>query len=318
LIQRFNGQVVIPRRDGIYFITIHLTPDGAGQLAIFVNSDPQYDRTFGTFNSSGQTTITYLIPLKANDLVSVRNYESNSAVITIPQIVGGSEPGANAEIVLEKIAPYPEKYNDRHLQMEKYESNSSSSSSSDEKNCHKLKRKFEMFKKWMKYDPSLMVYGCDCYGSFYSKAEQDVALDANVLYDFNQYVLNMTHTIGSGDVTVQKAGIYLFIFIVQTTQLCQFSLFVNGVQNQTTTTGINKGANVLQLRQQIELNAGDVVSIKNHTSATGSVRISKNSGGTLVGVNTEFILYKIAQPPKLVENCEQVMPCELENLNIVY
>lgn len=305
----FDGQIVIPRRDGIYFVTIHLTPDGAGQWTVFVNNKPQYDRIFGTYNSSGQVTITYLIALRANDLVTVRNYESNSSVISIPQIVGGTDAGANAEIVLEKIAPYPEKYNDnKHLQLEKHESESSS----EERKEKKLKHKFDMFKKWMKYDPSLMAYGCDCYGSFYSTREQDVAVDANVLFDLNQNVLNMTHTLGSGDVTIQKAGVYMFIFIVQTTQSCQFTIFVNGVPNQTTTAGINKGANVLQLRQEIELNAGDVVSVKNHVSATGSIKISQNSGGTLTGINAEFIVYKVAVPQKLLTCNEQVMSFELE------
>jgi hypothetical protein len=97
-----------------------------------------------------------------------------------------------------------------------------------------------------------------------------------------------------------------------TAQACQFTIFVNGVPNQTTTAGINKSSNVLQLRQELELKAGDVVSVVNYISANGSVKITPNSGGTLVGINTELIIYKIAQPTLLVENCEEVAPCELE------
>lgn len=305
----FDGATIIPRRAGIYSCTIHVTADGAAQWTLFVNNIPQYDRIFGTYNSSGQLTITYIIVLKANDSLTIRNYESVSAVVSIPQIVGGSDVGSNVELVVEKIAPYPEKHNDhKHLELEKCDS----SSSSDEKKEHKLKKKFDMFKKWMKYDPSLMTYDCECHGSFYSTVEQNVVVDAPVLYDFNQNVLNIIHTLGSGDIKVQKDGVYLFVFIVQTTQSCQFTLFVNGVADSTTTAGINKGANVLQMRQQIELKVGDVVSIKNHVSAAGTIVVSKNSGGLLTGVNAELCIYKIAVSPKLLTDVEQVMPCELE------
>ena len=71
--------------------------------------------------------------------------------------------------------------------------------------------------------------------------------------------------------------IYVFVFIVNTSQACQFTLFVNGVPNQTTTAGINKGANILQLRQQLELKAGDVISVKNHISSAGTITISQNA-----------------------------------------
>jgi hypothetical protein len=326
-----NNQHIYVRRDGLYMITIHITPDGASQWTLFVNNLPQHDRTFGTYNSSGQITITYLIPLKANDAVTLRNYISVSSNVSIPQIVGGFDPGANVELVIEKIAPYPEKKDE--CKCENYKENTDHKDHKDHKehkecrdhkdhknhnDCesnkkhHYLKKKFDIIKKWMKCDPSLILQGVDVYGSFYSTIAQNVAVDNSVLFDKNQNVNGLTHTLGSGDITVSKDGIYVFVFIVNTAQACQFTLFVNGVPNQSTTAGINKGANVLQLRQQLELKAGDVISVKNHVSAVGTVIINQNAGGTLTGNNVELIVSRICVASSLQDNCPVEPACVLE------
>lgn len=308
-----NGQNIYVRRDGLFYIVLHVTPVGACQWTLYVNNIPQYDTVFGSYNSSGQVTITYLVPLRKDDVVTFRNYVSETAVVSISQIVGGNDPGANVEVVFNKIAPYPEKfceYKPEHKK-EDCDSDSSSSSSSDKKE-HKLKKKFNILKKWMKYDPSLMINGCDAYGSFYCTSEQDVAIEAPVLFSNSQNVLNMTHVLGTGEIKVQKAGVYLFVFVVSTNQACQFTIFVNGVPDTTTTAGINKGANVLQLRQEIELKVGDIVTVVNHTSATGNVKITSNVGGLLPGINAQLLLTKISVPSALIENLEPEEPCVLE------
>jgi hypothetical protein len=321
-----NKQHIYVRRDGMYMVTIHVAPDGASQWTLFVNNLPQFDRVFGTYNSSGQVTITYMIALKANDAIAIRNYVSASPTVYIPQIVGGVDPGANLELVIEKIAPYPEKKDEckEHKEHKEYcdkcnhyihkadKNHKDCESSESDKKEHHLKKKFCILKKWMKCDPALILNGVDVYGSFYSTLLQTVAVDAPVVYDKNQYVNGLTHTLGTGDITVSKDGIYVFVFIVNTTQACQFTLFVNGVPEQTTTAGINKGANILQLRQQLELKAGDIVSVRNHVSAAGTITISQNAGGTLTGNNVEFIVSRISVPVALQDNCPVEPACVLE------
>ncbi len=323
-----NGQHVYVRRDGLYMITVHITPDGASQWTLFVNNFPQYDKAFGTYNSSGQITMTYLIALKTNDAVTLRNYRSVSTSVSIAQIVGGTDPGANLEIVLEKIAPYPEEKDEckcdnykehkehkdhkEHREHREHKKHNDCESSDDDKKEHHLKKKFAIIKKWMKCDPSLILQGVDVYGSFYSTTSQIENIENSVLFDKNQNLNGLTHTLGSGDITVSKDGIYIFVFIVNTSQACQFTLFVNGIPNQSTTAGINKGANVLQLRQQLELKAGDVISIKNHTSSAGPVTISQNAGGTLTGTNVELIVSRICVAPALQDDCPVEPACVLE------
>ena len=307
-----NKQHIYVRRDGLYMITVHVTPDGASQWTLFVNNLPQHDRTFGTYNSSGQITITYIIPLKANDSITLRNYVSASPTVSIPEIVGGIDPGANLEMVLEKIAPYPEEKDECRENHKEHKDHKDHDSSDSDKKEHCLKKKFAIIKKWMKCDPSLILQGVDVYGAFYSTLLQSVNVNDSVLFDKNQNLNGLTHTLGTGDITVSKDGIYVFVFIVNTTQACQFTLFVNGVPNQSTTAGINKGANVLQLRQQLELKAGDVVNVKNHVSAAGTITISQNAGGSLPGNNVEFIVSRISLPIALQDNCPVEPACVLE------
>jgi hypothetical protein len=289
------------RRDGVYLIILHIIPDQASQWTLFVNGIPQFDKTAGTFNSSGQLTITYLINLKKDDNLCVRNYISSSSAVAISQIVGGNRPGANVEIVIKKLAPYPYK---KHYNQD--------DNNSDNKLSHKLKKKFNVLLKWLLKDPQIMITGTDVYGSVYSTDTQIVQVNDSILYDYNQNLLNMTHTLGTGDLTVSKDGMYFFAILLESTQSCQFTIFLNGSPVASTTTGINKGASVLQLRQLIELKAGDVVSVRNYTSASGAVTIQQNPGGSLIGVDTEFILLRLSPPPAIIKNVEQKSAFELE------
>lgn len=283
------------RRDGVYCIVIHITPDQASQWTLFINGVPNFERTFGTFNSSGQLTITHIIKLRKDDNICVRNFFSSSTAVQIPQITGGADAGANLEIIFKKIAPYKQ-----YEEVEECELND------------KLKRKFNKLLKLLLNDKQIMIKGTDAYGSFYSTNTQIVPIDNSILFDYNLNVLNLTHTNGTGDVKVLKDGMYFFCVILQSTQSCQFTVFVNGIQVNSTTTGINKGASVLQLRQLIELKAGDIVSIKNHVSSSGSVTIAQSSGGTLTGVNTEFILLRLSPLQKVQKVVEQKSACYLE------
>ena len=305
-----NGNTLYVRRDGVYLISLHITPDTTCQFTPFVNGIPQFDRTIGTANAAGQLTIVILIPLRRDDVLTIRNYSSTTSVVTISPIVGGTDLGANVDMVIKKIAPYP-KEDCKCMDHEHF--------NKEEKLCipRKLRKKFNLIKKWMLEDPQLMLQGSDAYGSFYSTLTQDVAVDAPVLYEKQLNVLNLESVPGSGDVKIKVDGVYLFTFMVETAQACQFTVFVNGVPDQTTTGGVNKGANVLQLKQEIQLKVGDVVSIRNHVSAAGTITVSQSAGGVLVGVNTILILYRVA-PLFTVQKEIEPVPTKALEMNCDY
>jgi len=239
--------------------------------------------------------IKQLLFLKDGDVITVRNFSSGVGPITINPNSGGSLAGTDAELIIRKIATYP----------------GCEDECEDEKLCrlpHKLRRKFEKIEHRMLRDKTLMLQGSSCHGSVFTSTTQSVAVDAPILFDQHQNMHNMTHVLGSGDIIVQESGYFVFDALMGLAQAAEFSVFINGVPNLTTTAGINKGANQLYLRQIIPLNAKDVVSIRNHISNVGTVVIAQNPGGSLSGIDALLMLTKIAQlqsPYPLRMECEK-------------
>jgi hypothetical protein len=312
-----NGQSLYVRRDGLYMCVFHITPDVECQFSPFVNGVPEFDKSMGTSNAAGQLTMLFMLPLKRDDHLTIRNYRSTTSVTTISQIVGGSVLGANVEIVIRKIAAYPKKYDNTNTKYPEHSPYYIKTDCYEPKLCKKLKRKFKLFKKWLIQDPELMVRGSSTYGSFYSKNLQTVAVNEPVLYDISGNAQNVVFVPGTGNVQVKEAGLYSFTFMANTTQACQFTLFVNDVAIPSTTTGINKGANLLQMRQTIPLEENDIVSIRNFTSAAGTITISPGAGGILPGVNCILLLWKVAPTVANQKIIEPVPACLLEK-NCMY
>jgi hypothetical protein len=268
------------RKSGLYNILFTIAPAEAAQITITVNNMVMYDKVFGTLNAAGQLTGTVLIPLKEDDCIVVRNLTSVNGAITVPVLIGGLPSSINLEIALAKIAPYPE-HNKLIHRKEKDLS-------------HKTKKLFYRLEKELRKDSSLMMCGSDAYGSFYRTTEQTIELEAPVLFTDHYSLLNMMHVNNSGDITIKKAGVYSLIYLVSTTQAAQFTFFINGNPINSTTSGINKGANSMHLINILELNENDVVSVRNHTSAVGAVTISAGAGGTAGGINAGLVIRRIA------------------------
>lgn len=278
------------RRSGIYAFTFAIVCDQASQFTIFINNQPQASTTCGNNNGSGQLLLEALLPLQKNDCITIRNYSSAIGSVSVSPVIGGSVPGANIELVVRKISPLckpcPEKC---HIP-------------------HHLKCKFEKIAKKMACDCDLLVKGSDSYGSYFSTVAQVVSLEAPVLFTDQINVYNSSISTDKSTVTVDKDGAYLFGFLMNSNEFCEFTIFVNGVPDLSTTAGINKGANNLFLRQILNLKKGDKLSVVNHTSAAGNVNINPTAGGRINGVSAVFYLIKIAVTYPKVPQCENV--CE--------
>ncbi len=85
-------------------------------------------------------------------------------------------------------------------------------------------------------------------------------------------------------------------------QPTQVTLYVNGKADPTTTTGVDSGAGQVSLRQIITLNAGDAITIVNHTSASGTIQTTQNAGGSRVGNNMQLTIYRIAPLPCILDD----------------
>jgi hypothetical protein len=86
------------------------------------------------------------------------------------------------------------------------------------------------------------------------------------------------------------------VFSFSTTNTsAQLAFAVNGVVDNTTIQGSNKGAGQVSLRTLLSLKKGDYLTVKNHTTTgAGSLVLSENAGGLQKSLSTILTIFKIA------------------------
>jgi hypothetical protein len=173
----------------------------------------------------------------------------------------------------------------------------------DEIKCYSH-NKLKLFKKLTKkllLDSDLMIRGFNIHGAFYTNVTQTVLTESDVKFDafqnVNGLVWNPT-SVNPEQVKILEDGIYQLVFLANTLTASQFTFSVNGVPNEDTTQGVNKGASQVSIRSLLELKQNDVVSVKNHTSANGSIVINEHAGGKKSSVSAYFQIIKIANTVK--------------------
>ncbi|MDR3647064.1 MAG: collagen-like protein [Candidatus Babeliales bacterium] len=131
------------------------------------------------------------------------------------------------------------------------------------------------------------------YGYFYNLTAQVVAVEGAISFDNTGPVLNLLHIAGNAAINIINTGVYAITFSVSGAESNQFAIFVNGVANTTTIYG--SGAITQQNTGQtiIQLTAGDIVTIVNHTSAT-PITLATTIGGTQASVNASILIVQLA------------------------
>jgi len=325
-----NTAEIHVRRDGIYAVFLIISTDEASQYTLFINNDPQFQTTVGINSGAGQLVNKHLILMKKDDTLTVRNYVSSKGTVIIPEVIGGTFPSANVKIMIRKIAPYPNcnnkyknwcrvkkcKDNNKCDNYSSSDHNSDSGSSSDSDCELKYKwpkcynRWFKKLEKMLLKDCDLALEGSDSFAAVYSDVTQTVQLESPILFNQTKILNNVSFNPGSGDLQVKRSGYFTVNLLCGPQDACQFTVFVNGVPNMTTTAGINKGANQLNMVDILQLNEDDVVSVRNHTSAIGPVELAADAGGSVQGISAILLLVKIANlnvqcvyPPWWKRNC---------------
>ena len=127
----------------------------------------------------------------------------------------------------------------------------------DDYKCHEKNHKlFCRLTEKLLCDPCLMPRGFDAYGTFYSNAAQSIAVEAPALFNLAFDYKGLEWTPGSSNITVKDPGVYSIFGEINTVQVAQFSVFVNGSPLLGSVVGINKGASVLSSRVITELKTG--------------------------------------------------------------
>lgn len=269
------------REDGIYMIFFAMATDASAQFTLFVNGIENPLTRLGTNSGAGQVISRHLVALKKDDNVVIRNYLSQNTV-TSQTKSGGLLDGNDLAAIFVKIAPlYAAK------------------ECCEELKClsRKKLRLFKTLTKKLVMDTELMVKGFNVTGSFYNTIEQTVNTESDVVFGAFQNVNGLQwNPTGANpeQIKVLEDGVYKLFFICNTNKPSQLTFCVNGIPDETTIAGSNRGAGQVTTRCLLTLKKNDIVTVRNHTSANGDIVISQNAGGFETSINAILTLIKIA------------------------
>ena len=125
---------------------------------------------------------------------------------------------------------------------------------------------------------------CD-YGYIYNLSAEVVAIEADVIFDTTGITtVGITHTPGTAQIVVTNPGDYEVTFSVSGVEPNQFALFINGAPVAGTVYGSGAGTQQNTGQAIIAIAAGDVLTLRNHSSAA-AVTLQTLAGGTQINVN---------------------------------
>jgi len=130
------------------------------------------------------------------------------------------------------------------------------------------------------------------YGYVYNLAAQTVAIDAPVLFDTNGPLSGFTHVAGTSSMTAITSGTYLIDFSASGTQVDQFAMMDNGTAIAGSTYGSGAGTQQNNGQAIVNLVAGDVLTLVNHSSAA-AIGLASLIGGTQANVNASLVIEQL-------------------------
>jgi hypothetical protein len=124
------------------------------------------------------------------------------------------------------------------------------------------------------------------YAYIYDLAGQSVAVDSAVVFDTNGLpTSDIAHTAGTSAITITTAGTYKLAFSVSSINANQMAVFIGGTQVGGGTYGSSDANQQTSGQMMIAISAGDVLTLRNHTS-NGTIVLNNHPGG---GVGTTAV-----------------------------
>ena len=131
------------------------------------------------------------------------------------------------------------------------------------------------------------------YAYVYNTGAETVAIESDIIFSANGPMTGFAHTPGSTGIVVDTTGTYEVSFTVTVVEPSQFTLMDNGTALTATTYGSTVGTQEYTGQAIVDLTAGDVLSLRNHTSAS-SVILQTDAGGTQTNVNASVLIEQLA------------------------
>lgn len=276
-----SGNVIV-RKDGIYIVIFGVNTNEACQFTIFLNGKPLEHTTVGKNSGAGQILIKTLLPLHENDVLNLRNYTSNSQAVTISLDTVGLSPRIGAFVNIVKIGSLQQGQHDECIM-----------------DYEKMKHKycFEYILEKLKCEHIFDFNMSDAYGEAFSITTQNIAQEGPVIFEQGDLFSKIDFVPGTCDLIIRESGLYITEFMASTIQPSQFTMFINGVPEDTSTITINKGGAQMVMRELSYFKNGDVISVRNHTSNVGAVDLSVNPGGLAQSTNNKILLTRVGPIP---------------------
>ncbi|AOY75621.1 collagen-like protein [Clostridium formicaceticum] len=135
--------------------------------------------------------------------------------------------------------------------------------------------------------------GLSEYAYIYNVGAQTIPLETDVIFSNNGVISgNITHAAGTAAIILGSAGDYSVWFYASALEPSQFTLFLNGAPVPGATYGAEAGTSPNPGWAIINASAGDVLTVRNHTSEV-PVILQTFAGGTQVNVNASILIQRI-------------------------
>ena len=134
------------------------------------------------------------------------------------------------------------------------------------------------------------------FAYIYNLSAGVVAIEADIPFSDNAAVFGFTHLPGSTLITVTNAGTYRIETSVSSVEPAQVAIFVNGAELAGSTYGSGAGTQQDTGHVIVTLAAGDVLTLRNHSSAA-AFTLQTLAGGTQTNVNASILIQQLASPP---------------------
>jgi hypothetical protein len=131
------------------------------------------------------------------------------------------------------------------------------------------------------------------YAHVYNDNAQVVAIEADIAFSNNGVSTSgFTHVPATTAIVVNTAGIYEIFWVVSTVEPSQLALAVNGTPVASAIFGSGQGTQQNNGQALVELAAGDVLTLRNHSSPS-ALTLQTLAGGTQTNVNVSLMIRKL-------------------------
>jgi hypothetical protein len=132
------------------------------------------------------------------------------------------------------------------------------------------------------------------YAYVYDVGAQVVPIEADVDFDTNGVMTaGITHAPGAAGIQIVNAGTYKIAYSVSGVEPSQMAVFDNGALVAGTVYGSGAGTQQNNGQAIVVVAAGDVLTIRNHSSAA-AVTLQTLAGGTQTSTNASFTIEKLS------------------------